>query len=440
MDWWPCGCEDSGGNWCNANVLEADFAAMASAARLLSPGFLRVGGSMDVEARYAMSDQELQWCRQSRPFRNVENLTLCLNASRFDELISFVHAAGLKLVFGLNYPDASNGFGDSQTVPIWNATDAFSLLAYRPDAAFALELAEELAPPPGTASFSHLVDAYRALRARTDLKLLGPCVGMTSEFTDNGTVLTPFVTAFIQHSLVDALCVHSYDNDAWSSIPPRASQLKTQLDTVVKGTSLPVWCGECGPHNQGGIQNVTDRVISSFWYLDALGSLAKLGVQQFGRQSIAGGRYGLLDQSNNYNPNPDFWVAATWSQLMGPIVLDLSTGFLHCGRSDAWLAVAVVNDASNISLTVDLAYLPVLPTLELWLFTTPDLYSRTLILNGKAIDASQRPLGHLKPSSLTKTKVNLPPLSFAFFRLYFDVHRSVAPAEGSFIRSACRVI
>lgn len=394
---------------------------------------------MDVEARYAMSDQELAWCRQSRPFRNVENLTLCLNASRFDELVAFVHNAGLKLVFGLNYPDASNGFGDSQTVPIWNATNAFSLLAYRPDAAYALELAEELAPPPGTASFSHLVDAYRKLRARTGLKLLGPCVGMTSEFSDNGTAITPFIRAFIEQNLVDALCVHSYDNDAWSAIPPRVSQLKTQLETVASGTSLPLWCGECGPHNQGGIQNVTDRVVSSFWYLDALGSLAKLGVQQFGRQSIAGGSYGLLDPSQNYDPNPDFWVAATWNQLMGPIVLDLSTGFLHCGKSDAWFAVAVANDASNTSLTVDLTDVPVLPTLDLWLFSTPDLYSRTLVLNGDAIDPSRRPLEHLKPRSLVKTQIDLPPLSFAFFRLYFDVHRRVAPEEGSFIRDACRV-
>ena len=46
--------------------------------------------------------------------------------------------------------------------------------------------------------------------------------------------------------------------------------------------------GECGPHNGGGVRNVTDRAVSSFWFVDALGTLARLGFKEFGRR-VGGG-------------------------------------------------------------------------------------------------------------------------------------------------------
>lgn len=71
------------------------------------------------------------------------------------------------------------------------------------------------------------------------------------------------------------------------------------MQTLAREAAVPLWCGECGPHNGGGLANVTDRVLSSFWYLDALAGLAKAGLQQFGRQALAGSHYGLLQVSSS---------------------------------------------------------------------------------------------------------------------------------------------
>ena len=49
-----------------------------------------------------------------------------------------------------------------------------------------------------------------------------------------------------------------------------------------------LWCGECGPHNDGGLAGKTDRFMSSLWYADALGGLARLGLAEFGRQARQG--------------------------------------------------------------------------------------------------------------------------------------------------------
>ena len=51
-----------------------------------------------------------------------------------------------------------------------------------------------------------------------------------------------------------------------------ASQGQTleQAETMLAATrasspTTPLWCGECGPHNAGGLPNVTDTFMSSFW-------------------------------------------------------------------------------------------------------------------------------------------------------------------------------
>jgi hypothetical protein len=98
---------------------------------------------------------------------------------------------------------------------------------------------------------------------------------------------------------VEWLHACSYNNDGgdgWKRPGFLAETLDqaTAMQTLAAEANVPLWCGECGPHNGGGKQGVTDRVISSFWYMDALGGLARLGLQQHGRQSLVGGHYGLL--------------------------------------------------------------------------------------------------------------------------------------------------
>jgi len=448
MDWWPCGSRDSGGNWCNASVLDADLsdARLRSAAALLAPGLLRVGGSMDVEARYAFDDADVAWCRAPRPFRD-EEITLCAHRDRVEAVLDFADDAGLGVVWGLPYPGAyasssSSIVEDSVEVPPWNATDALALLEEFGHRFAAVELAEELAPPPNSASYDNLVAAYRRLRDETTIEIRGPCVGMAAETNGDEDCLfascepSPFLAAFLEEEegkLVDVLCVHSYDNSAggnWTRLPALASQLPRQLASLrALAASSGVTCGECGPHNEGGL---TVAVASSYWYLDVLGRAARLGTLEFGRQAFLGANYGLLDNDpGSYAaPNSDFWVAATWSRLMGHVVLGDVVGgenedfhvYAHCSPRAGWLALAFVNVAASSSVDLDLRDLQVVPgdkkllRVEEWLFTTPDIHGKSLLLNGDLIDRDAPVLRHLEPARHRRRRVRIPPLAFGFLR------------------------
>lgn len=57
-----------------------------------------------------------------------------------------------------------------------------------------------------------------------------------------------------------------------------------------------------------------------FWYVDALAARAALNHSAFCRQALVGGFYELLGRES-FEPNPDFYAALLFKQLMGPTVL-----------------------------------------------------------------------------------------------------------------------
>ena len=462
MDWWiDDGAE--GGSWAQASVLTADLAhpRLRAAAKRLSPGLLRIGGSMDVEARYAFSEADVGWCREPRPFRGA-NVSLCLDAARYDEVHAFAAAAGLRIVWGLNYPgayatsDGDGRVGDSPDVPEWNATSALALLAHSAasgQALFAVEVAEELVPPPGSTSFAHLVAAYRRARDAVDglwpdeasrPLILGPCVGMAAE-TDGDAACdptcdpSPFLDAFLDEALgfVDALCMHSYNNDGPWPKPGFVSQTRRQHAALSAATrrrdpTKQVWCGECGPHNGGGLANVTDTFASIFWYADALGSLAAQGAPEFGRQALLGGNYALLDAARGYAPNPDFYVAQLWTATMGPAVLRATvrgagttgtTGpaahaYAHCAPGGG-ASLAVVNP-QNRSATLRVAFSPAEPgstaRRDEWVLSGREGAPRDVWLNGASLAPPPDGLPDLPPARRQGGALVVPPASVAFVR------------------------
>lgn len=56
--------------------------------------------------------------------------------------------------------------------------------------------------------------------------------------------------------------------------------------------------------------------LSSIWWLDQLGLLAREVVSRVFRQSLVGSDYGLLDQ-NSFAPRPDYYASFLWKRLMG---------------------------------------------------------------------------------------------------------------------------
>ncbi len=60
-------------------------------------------------------------------------------------------------------------------------------------------------------------------------------------------------------------------------------------------------------------------------YVDALAARASLNHSAFCRQALVGGYYELLDRAT-LHPNPDFWAALLFRQLMGATVLRAQVG------------------------------------------------------------------------------------------------------------------
>jgi heparanase 1 len=337
---------------------------LGSAVSSMSPGFLRIGGSLDNVVKYLVGPMTQAQC--NAPVYDKEQLwyNLCMNMSRWDDLQQFVRQSGLELIFGLSY--LSTGLDKR-----WSSSNVLDLLNYtatrskKPSVLYAVELGEEMAPSPDSAAFNNLIGAYSQLRKTItklwpDLsarpKILGPCVGMSNEEPGPGFAFTrAFLNRTLSDGLLDAVVMHSYNNDGgdnWERpgfLSQTASQAVTMLsETRLHSATAGLWCGECGPHNHGGLENVTDRFVSSFWYADALGGLARAGLVQFGRQALIGGNYGLLRTipktstkgasakgSSRFLPNPDYYTAVLWKRLMGQEVLKVDVEAMGAAVGEA---------------------------------------------------------------------------------------------------------
>src|SRR5690606_2782524 len=67
-----------------------------------------------------------------------------------------------------------------------------------------------------------------------------------------------------------------------------------------------LWLGETGPAQCGGQKDLSDRFVSSFWWLDQLGTLAQFQHDVVIRQTLIDSDYGMIDLAD-YSPRPDYW-------------------------------------------------------------------------------------------------------------------------------------
>ena len=158
LDWWAPdeGCSPEG--WgADASVLRVDLDSpkLRALAAALAPAPLRVGGSRDKSAVYAVPGSgvdasDAQACPPDT----------CLTAARWDELHAFANATGTGLVFGLSYPEATDAATGAPVAGAWNGTQARALLEYSASRGCARARAPNVPHPPPRAA-----DARRRRRA-----------------------------------------------------------------------------------------------------------------------------------------------------------------------------------------------------------------------------------------------------------------------------------
>ena len=474
------------------NTIDLTDSRMIYLATQLSPAFLRCGGT---EADYLYYNTGHGCDLPSDDYH-------CLAMSKFNSLVSFASEVGVDLVFGLSfgYPE----FPTSSTTS-WNSSDTERFLNYlhnikhyTSDDIFGFELGNELNLNLPFSVEQHYVqsNAFATLRGLInkiwedesdddkDFKLLG-CDSHSPSLRDSYEkgfgYLVQFINGACNQDAIDGFTYHSYVNqDQTEILTPNGinEQYKesSRVSNIFSNTSICgenrngrkrvedfIWAGEIAEHNQGGIDGLTNAFYDGFWYLDALGSLAKIGQKVFARQTFAKSKYGLLNYG--YTPNPDYYTAILFSQLMGTNVLGVSSNndnvriYAHCARDSSSMcmssnetsttsqtqnsdrikkkdrkrnniiglgsttngvAMAYVNiDSSSLNLKFDKSDLG--ETVYLWILTTDsssgDLSSTSMKLNGEKLELdSNGVLPSMKGKEQTgKDEINVPGHSYGFF-------------------------
>lgn len=86
-----------------------------------------------------------------------------------------------------------------------------------------------------------------------------------------------------------------------------------------------LWVSEGAMHASSGIQGVTNTFRSTLWYVHTLAALREEGVAMFSRQTLLGGDYELINRTTGL-PNPDYWGAVLWHNLVGRGFQNLTAG------------------------------------------------------------------------------------------------------------------
>ena len=139
----------------------------------------------------------------------------------------------------------------------------------------------------------------------------------------------------------DAVSLHPYpafgDSDKCAGLQPRppadplAPEFLDRIDGALsymggmRDTHSPgraLWVDELGNTACGGVTGYSNTFAASFYYLNALGRMAKEGVRVATRWTLAGPQpYALVDDAT-LTPRPDYWAALLWRRLMGTRVVE----------------------------------------------------------------------------------------------------------------------
>ncbi|KAL2621503.1 hypothetical protein R1flu_001708 [Riccia fluitans] len=394
LDWWPPSkCDYGPCPWGQAGILDLDLEnpLLEKTLAELAPFMVRVGGTLQDLVVYNVGD--LLSSEPCVPFAFDPSSLFsytggCLHMERWDALNRLFMKTGTSVVFGLSaLYGRSKSSTREQIVRPWNSRNAENFMRYTRDRAYpviAWELGNELMGKGQTGkSVSPEVYALDVKKLRRIIdklyrqgvpkpSLVAPDTLYKLQDTDN-------IVRFLNASgkgVVDVVTRHIYTlgagvaetsvviNNVLNDSNAKAEIVKYKtIQSVLKEHPMTsAWVGEAGGVYNNGHPEVSNAFISAFWYLDQLGTASRYNNQAFCRQTFVGGFYGILDV--NFNPNPDYYGALLWQQLMGSGVfaVDIRGGntdvraYAHCQRnSQSGVTLLVLNYSNSTRQRLDLS-------------------------------------------------------------------------------------
>jgi len=365
---------------------------------------------------------------------------------------TFAGEAGLGILFVV-----SAGPLDRDGSGAWRADDARRLIEYTARKGYpvrAWELGNEVNGYPFTQGLGNRVSARRYVEdfgvfSRLVRELhpgalaVGPASSVWPAVGEPNPII-PSLGRSLAMAPTDVLSWHYYPLQssrgrlANRRASERALLAPRRLDSVRKpcrdiaraARGRQVWMTETGHALYGGERGLSDTHVSSLWWLDELGLLAREGVARVFRQSLIGADYGLLDQSS-FDPRPDYYATFLWKRLMGPVAFAAPEIEGPDRRIRAYRHSSAGGRGRSCLLLVSLRGLPSrislpIPIAECYLVEPRDgLRSSRLSLNGTSVGEDLL-FGWGKKKTRKKYRVTqesgslaieLPPYSYAFLML-----------------------
>ncbi|KAL9249017.1 Heparanase-like protein [Drosera capensis] len=385
LDWWPPDkCDYGTCSWGHASLLNLDLNnnILQNAIKAFSPLKIRLGGTLQDKVIYESSDLT-QPCKQFvRSSSEMFGFTQgCLPMQKWDELNAFFQRTGAKIIFGLNALAGRTIQADGSASGAWNPSNAESLIRYTVGKGYTIhgwELGNELSGSGvgtrvGADQYSDdmiilsnvVQDAYHSSANK-------PLILAPGGFFDAGwfrELLTtePNSINVVTHHIYNlgpGVDQHLIEKILNPSYLDGEANTFSSLQNLLRSspTSAVAWVGEAGGAYNSGRNGVTNAFVFSFWYLDQLGMAAKYDTKTYCRQTLVGGNYGLLN-TTTFVPNPDYYSALLWHQLMGRKVLSTTfTGtnkiraYAHCAKQSLGVTLLLINLDGSSSTEVQVAF------------------------------------------------------------------------------------
>ncbi|CAA0810506.1 Heparanase-like protein 3, partial [Striga hermonthica] len=364
LDWWPPEkCDYGKCSWGYASLLNVDLnnSIFFNAVKAFSPLKIRLGGTLQNKVFYQTTHNN----RKCVPFKKnaLEMFGFtkgCLSLRRWDELNLFFAKSGALVIFGLNALRGKTIYNNKAT-GLWHSMNAASLIQYTIEKGynniFGWELGNELSGDDEIGVEIDVVEyAYDTIALHQLIKDLYMNVTMKTPLVmaPGGFFNKNWYTQFIDKTVgsLNVITHHIYnvgagnDRDVLgrilnpSALNNESHVFKELRDAIYfsRNPAVVSWVGEGGGVWKSGRENVTNKFVFGFWYLDQLGQASIYGTRTYCRQSLIGGNYGLLD-TNTFVPNPDYYSALLWHKLMGPGVLwveyngtKMIRAYAHCAK------------------------------------------------------------------------------------------------------------
>ncbi|KAG5153612.1 hypothetical protein AAZX31_05G022400 [Glycine max] len=385
IDWWPHDkCDYNYCPWGDSSAVNLDLSHpfFAKAIQALKPLRIRVGGSLQDQVLYEVGSLK----SPCHPFQKMKGGLFgfskgCLQMKRWDELNHFFDETGALVTFGLNALHGRHQISHTVWGGDWDPSNAKDFINYTISKGYKIdswEFGNELSGKGigarvGAAQYGKdlikLKEILRTLYKNSTFKpsLVAPGGFYNKEWFDKLLQVTgPGIVNVLTHHVYNLgpgsdehLDRKILDPECLSKVESIFSNLS---ETIQKyGPWSSAWVGEAGGAFNSGGRSVSNTFVNSFWYLDQLGIASRYNTKVYCRQTLIGGNYGLLN-TTTFIPNPDYYSALLWHQLMGKTVLAASSDvfspslrtYAHCSKSRDGITLLLINlsNQTHFTLTV----------------------------------------------------------------------------------------